>query len=231
MLQPLRRDFWVGTLLILAFIVICHLLGLDTKLTAYYFDPVSQQFPLESSWFFETVLHDQMKKIPVLIGVMLLCRMLYLWWQRRWRELKTPAYLFLAMGLSAGLVGLIRAHDPAACPWGLTIYGGNLPNLAPYDFFQGGHGHCWPSGHAAAGYCMLAFFFWLREKQSRWSWVVLCVVLLTGGIMSWTQIARGAHFLSHTNWSLFFCWLVSGGLAHLWWPAKHRSSIIDKTEK
>lgn len=217
MSRLLLRDLCVGALFISLLILLGYALQLDDRIARHYFDSASQSFPLKSSWLFQGLLHDQLKKLPVLVALVLLLRLLYLLARRRFADMRHSGYLLLAMALAAGLVGLVRAHSPVACPWSLTQYGGDLPFLQPWQLFQGGVGHCWPSGHAAGGFCLLAFFFWLRAQGSRHAWTVLTLVLLVGGIMGWAQLVRGAHFLSHVSWSLLFCWLVTGLLACLWW--------------
>ena len=213
----LLRDTAIGLLLILAWIGISHALHLDERLADYYFDVSSNRFPLKSDWLYQGILHDQLKKLSVLLAVLLLGRLIYLLCRRRFAAMQTSGYLLTAMARATLAVGLIRAHSPVACPWSLSEYGGDLPLLMPWEYFQGGHGHCWPSGHAAAGFCLLALFFWLRAKGSRWAFPTLALVLLLGGIMGWAQIVRGAHFLSHVNASLLLCWTISGLLACIWW--------------
>ena len=39
--------------------------------------------------------------------------------------------------------------------------------------------------------------------------------LLLGGVLGIARMAQGAHFLSHTLWSLWFAWAMSLGLAHV----------------
>lgn len=217
--RSLRRDYWVGSLLILLGIGSSNLLGLDTLLTNYYYDTATHSFLLAAQyhWLFVDLLHDDIKKVELLLFSPVLIRFAYLLAKRRLADLKSSGYLLLAILLSLGVCSLIRSQSPVACPWDLTLYGGDQPLVEPWAFFQGYNGHCWPSGHASGGFCLLAFFFWLRARQSRLAWLALGVALFMGGIMSWTQIVRGAHFISHCNWSLLFCWLVAGALACCWW--------------
>lgn len=217
--RRLWHDYWLGALLILLWIGISNIFHLDARLTNYYYDTVSQSFLLAAQhhWFFVTLLHDDIKKFELLLFSPVLVRFFYLLAKRRFADLKSSGYLLLGILLSLGVVSLIRSQSPVACPWDLTIYGGDQPLVEPWAFFQGYSGHCWPSGHASGGFCLLVFFFWLRARQSRLAWPALAIALFMGGIMSWTQIVRGAHSISHCNWSLMFCWLVAGALACYWW--------------
>lgn len=223
MSRILWRDLWIGTVIISLLLIICYLAQLDFLLTEHYYDTALQAFPLRSSPLYQGLLHDQLKKLPVLIALILFAHWLYCWLCRLPHATRQSGYLLLGMVLGAGITGLIRAHSPVACPWDLPQYGGNLPFFQPYDFFQDGHGHCWPSGHASGGFCLLAFFFWLRAQGNWWAWVILVVVLVLGALMGWAQIVRGAHFLSHVGWSLLICWISSGALACWWWRKNPRA--------
>ena len=44
----------------------------------------------------------------------------------------------------------------------------------------------------------------------------LAAVWLLGGLFGWAQMARGAHFLSHTLWSAWACWAVCSAAAWGW---------------
>jgi membrane-associated PAP2 superfamily phosphatase len=215
----LWRDVIIGVLLIGLWILVSNVFGLDQLLTNHYFDKTTESFHLAEQyhWFFTTLLHNDIKKVEVICLLVLPARLIYLATKRRFADMKSSGYLLLAMALALLVVDGIHATSPAACPRDLLQYGGDLPFVSPWDFFQGFHGHCWPSGHAAGGFCLLAFFFWLRVRRSLLAWPVLVGVLLLGSLMSWTQIVRGAHFLSHCNWSLMCCWLVTGLLACFWW--------------
>jgi hypothetical protein len=37
---------------------------------------------------------------------------------------------------------------------------------------------------------------------------VLLAVLAAGALFGWAQLARGAHFPSHTLWSAWLCWVI-----------------------
>lgn len=220
--QILWRDLWIGTIGISLLLTVCYLTGLDFLLTEHYYNSTLQTFPLRFSPLYQGLLHDQLKKLPVLVALLLLAHLLYALFRRRHEAARHSGYLLLAMILGTGIISLLRAYSPVACPWDLIDYNGTLPFLEPYAFFQGGQGHCWPSGHASGGFCLVAFFFWLRAHGSRWAWLALAMALALGGVMGWAQIVRGAHFLSHIGWSLLLCWISTGALASWWWRKNPR---------
>jgi membrane-associated PAP2 superfamily phosphatase len=43
--------------------------------------------------------------------------------------------------------------------------------------------------------------------------VLLTAILVLGALFGWAQLARGAHFASHTLWSAWLCWIVGAATA------------------
>jgi len=43
-----------------------------------------------------------------------------------------------------------------------------------------------------------------------------------GALYGWAQLARGAHYVSHTLWSAWLCWVVCALAAH--WQARRQSA-------
>ena len=74
---------------------------------------------------------------------------------------------------------------------------------------DGGSGHCFPAGHASAGFGFLGGWFALHRHLPRLAgfWFLGALILgLTFGI---AQQLRGAHFMSHTLWTAWICWMVA----------------------
>jgi DHA1 family bicyclomycin/chloramphenicol resistance-like MFS transporter len=58
--------------------------------------------------------------------------------------------------LSAAAVSLLKAFSSTSCPWDLREFGGLTPYVAHWRrAADGGRGHCFPAGHAAAGFSFL----------------------------------------------------------------------------
>jgi len=76
-----------------------------------------------------------------------------------------------------------------------------LPGVEP--------GHCFPGGHASAGFSLLAFYFaGLALRKPALARAGLCGGLAAGMVFGLTRMAQGAHFLSHILWAALVCWLV-----------------------
>jgi lipid A 4'-phosphatase len=63
------------------------------------------------------------------------------------------------------------------------------------------------SGHAAAGFSFIALYFVARSPL--WLWLSLAC----GGLIGWTRVAVGAHFLSDVVFSFFLVYLISAAVA------------------
>ncbi len=76
-------------------------------------------------------------------------------------------------------------------------------------------GVCFPAGHASTGLLWIVWGVALRPAGRGMARLGLLAGLLLGGVLDIARMAQGAHFLSHTLWSLWFAWAMSLGLAHV----------------
>jgi membrane-associated PAP2 superfamily phosphatase len=76
-------------------------------------------------------------------------------------------------------------------------------------------GRCFPGGHASAGFALMAFYFAWRDTDATLARWFLGVALVAGMVMGWTQMMRGAHFLSHNIWSAWVVWMYLAVLYHV----------------
>ena len=77
---------------------------------------------------------------------------------------------------------------------------------------DGGDGGCFPAGHASAGFAFLGGLFAFRHRlpatAARW----LAGAMLTGLLLGVAQQLRGAHYMRHTLWTAWFCWVTAANL-------------------
>lgn len=88
------------------------------------------------------------------------------WWAP-WRR---PAlYFAVSTLLGVGLVGLLKVLTHVDCPWDLTEFGGRFPFIDLFEHRPEAwrRAQCFPSGHASAGYALLALYFTFRERSLR----------------------------------------------------------------
>ena len=119
---------------------------------------------------------------------------------------------WLAVALACVLlVPAIKRFSTTSCPWDLQAFGGHAAYVPHWvlGLADGGPGHCFPSGHAVAAFGFLGGYFLWRPHRPRLARAWLAGVLLAGALFGWAQLARGAHFVSHTLWSAWLCWAVT----------------------
>lgn len=185
---------------------------IDSTISGWFFDPVTGAFPLRYNAAFEIVTHQWARHVVVLIGSAVIAAYLLshvvpaLAAQRR-----MLLFLSLALTLAPAAVSVLKAGSPRHCPYDLVEYGGYAARVGLFEAAPPGQvpGHCFPGGHASAGFCLLAFYFAGIELRNR----VVAMAGLWGGLAAGTlfgmaRVAQGAHFVLHNLWSALVCWLV-----------------------
>jgi len=116
----------------------------------------------------------------------------------------TRHYLVVALLTIPILTWLVREGSASACPRDLAAFGGELAQRPFLDFsWQAiGSGRCNPSGHMSSYSWWLALCF-LRPPQRRGLGVlILCIVAMFA--LGSVQILKGAHFMSHLIFSVWW---------------------------
>ena len=139
----------------------------------------------------------------------------------RWR--RPLRYLAAAVLLSVSVVSLTKYSLTSDCPWDMQAYGGKQATLGVLDARPTGMpaGHCFPAGHASAGYAWIALYFALAAAgvSTRQRRLALLGALALGLLFGFTQQLRGAHLLSHDLWTLALCWWSALALRPMLAPA------------
>lgn len=192
--------------------------SLDLQVAHYFYDPALGSFPLRHHWLFEAVMHHGLK-IASYIAVaasLFFCFLGYRgeleWLPRRNALLAGAGMLLIPIGTT-----LLKSLTNRHCPWDIVDFGGFAPYIgllasAPSDIKAG---QCFPAGHASAGFLWIVWAVALRPAGRNRARLGLLTGVLLGGLMGVARMAQGAHFLSHTLWSLWFAWAVSVVLAAL----------------
>jgi len=143
---------------------------------------------------------------------------------RDWR--RAAGFVVLAMALSTGIVGVLKAVTNVDCPWDLIGFGGHNPYVALFadrpDALP--HAKCFPGAHASSGFALVCFYFVLRDRSARLARWALASAILVGVAFSIGQEARGAHFLSHDLTSAAIVWFAQLGL-YAWMFGRARERV------
>jgi membrane-associated PAP2 superfamily phosphatase len=176
-------------------------------------------FPLRHHWFAETLAHGYLKNVMIALGACAVLPALADLWRRQvgWsaRFRLRLRLLALAAVLVPLEVALLKQASSSHCPWDLIQFGGTETYVRLFEPAVTGAqaGHCMPAGHASAGLWLVALaVFWLPERPRRAA-AVAVAALGVGLAMGVIQQLRGAHFLSHTLWSM---WIACATVTVLW---------------
>ena len=128
----------------------------------------------------------------------------------RWRWMGVMLLCVLA-------VPALKRLSSTSCPWDLAEFGGVARYVSHWALGRqdGGAGHCFPSGHAVAAFAFFGLYFQWRDVDARRARLWLGAVLAAGLLFGTAQLARGAHYPSHTLWSAWLCWSLSAAAAAL----------------
>jgi membrane-associated PAP2 superfamily phosphatase len=206
------RDLLVA-LALLALLLWWEVSGLDLTLTRWYGDV--HGFALREHWLVRGVLHDGGRLLSV-VGLTALLAWSALGDARTMaRRLRWAWTSSVVMCLV--VVPALKRLSSSSCPWDLDEFGG-AADYVPHWMLalaDGGPGHCFPSGHAVAAFAFVPLYFQWRGQAPRCAAALLITIVGVGALFGWAQLARGAHFASHTLWSIWLCWVV-GAVAARW---------------
>ncbi len=201
------RCAWI--VLFFAAIAVWDLTALDLPLARWFGTPTG--FPLRDSWLWSTVLHVGARRVAWAMQFVLL---LSIWWPfgvlRRLTR-RQRAHMFVTAMLCLLVISILKNSNTASCPWDLTEFGGTAIFVPHWDWGvpDGGVGRCFPAGHASAAFCFLPGYFWLRRAAPRAATLWLLATLVAAFTIGLAQQVRGAHYLSHTLWTGWLCWVVA----------------------
>ncbi|MDA8523590.1 phosphatase PAP2 family protein [Acidovorax sp. NCPPB 4044] len=202
--HPLAPLFW--TTLALGLLIAWDTTAFDLALARVFGN--GGGFPLRDDWFFASVMHEGARRAAWVLMVLLAASV---WWPVGWlRRLSTAERAQMAASalIALGVVTAFKQASATSCPWDLAEFGGMARYVSHWSrgIFDGGSGHCFPAGHASAGFAFLGGYFALRHRHpgpARW-W--LAASIAAGLILGAAQQVRGAHFMSHTLWTGWLCW-------------------------
>lgn len=191
-------------------ILIVDISGVD--LIAAGFAGGYSNFPLRDASYFKLIFHDFAK-------IFAWCLLLYFL-----TSLVCPKGSIANLSLSrriqipvtalscVAIVAIIKAFSRSSCPWEVDAFGGVIPYVSHWNanVYDGGGGRCFPAGHASAGFAFLGAYFSFKSKAPKLAVRWLIFVIFFGFALGISQQMRGAHYLSHTLWTFWICWVFSG---------------------
>lgn len=211
MLRPASIRLLAVTLAALGLLILWDASGLDLVLARLAGTPTG--FPWRDDWFLNKVMHESAKTLSwvLVIGLFAAIR----WPVGIFRRLSRGERAQLAGTALACvvLVSLLKFTSKTSCPWDLQAFGGVAHHVSHWAWGvgDGGPGHCFPAGHASAAFAYLGGYFAFRRSSPGIARAWLAGAMVAGLALGLSQQLRGAHFMSHTLWTAWFCWAT--GLA------------------
>lgn len=213
--RPAQHDVAI-TLATLAALLLWELSGWDLALSRWYGS--ASGFAWRDAWLTSTLLHQGGRALAWALLTLLVADAVRPLVQGPTRSARWHG---IGMTLTCLLVvPTIKRVTQSSCPWDLAEFGGVAPYVPHWlpGVADGGPGHCFPSGHAVAAFGFFSGYFVLRETRPRPARIWLATVCVVGLVFGWAQLARGAHYLSHTLWSAWLCWLIGALVAKVALP-------------
>ena len=217
--MPLKRRIYLYTVVALILSAIVFLLvgtytNVDLRIEDYYYNKELHAFPWRNSGFAYRFAHVWLKQIFVDFGLVMLAIVIV----DLVRPLKRVSafarprlqFVVLASLLVPYCIRGIKQYSVMHCPWDVDRYGGFAPFIRLLDHIPADviPGHCFPTGHSSTGLWLAALaVFWLPHAPKK-ALAVFLGGLGIGFFLGWTQQMRGAHFLTHTLWSIWVATLV-----------------------
>lgn len=210
------------TLLGLAALLAWDASGLDLAVVRAFGD--AHGFAWRDAWFTRVLLHDGGRWLAWGVIALLLADALQ---PRLAGPPRGARWYWLAVTFGCALlVPAIKRVSMSSCPWDLAEFGGIASYVPHWQFgaIDGGPGHCFPSGHAVAAFAFFGGYFAWRGSRPGIARAWLIAVCAAGLAFGWAQLARGAHYPSHTLWSAWLCWAACVAAAHA--PRSARSASL-----
>lgn len=190
--------FWLG-----------HYTNIDLALADAMFDRVSGTFPWRHAWLTERFNHGWLKTALILAAISIITMAVWDWLRpcKNWHHTTRVGMRVLALSAVCIplAISILKQLSSSHCPWDLQRYGGDWPFIRLLQIVPDGlpAGHCMPAGHASSALWLVALsVFWL-PRHPRKAALVASGCLLFSFAVGWGQQLRGAHFLTHTLWSMW----------------------------
>ena len=141
-------------------------------------------------------------------------------WRDRWGMVRRDLLVFFAaMALIPLSVGIGKALTRVYCPCELARYGGKVAYVKIFSAYTPEDrperpGRCFPAAQASGGFALMGLLAISRLRHRHR--VAFLVGSSAGFLLGAYQMARGAHFLSHTLVSWLWAWIFALLLDHFW---------------
>jgi membrane-associated PAP2 superfamily phosphatase len=218
-----RPRLWPAVAALAAGLALFEFTGLDLTVQDRLYDFAANRWLVDGNEPVGRLVFYNAPKIGVIAtGVALLVLALgpETWRARLRADRRGLVIAVLTLAALPALAGLGKNFTNVHCPSEVRRYGGSAPYVklcSPYpeDDRPAAKGRCFPAGHASGGFALMGLA-WLRASP-RWRRGMIALGLAAGWWMGAYQMAKGAHYLSHTVTTMLLAWLVAALWARALW--------------
>ncbi|MBO9513331.1 MAG: phosphatase PAP2 family protein [Variovorax sp.] len=219
-----RARLFPLTLFFLILLLLWDASGIDLVLARAMGTPLG--FPWRHNWFLVDVIHEGGKALSwaLLMALFIAIARPFGFLRRLGR--RDRVQLALATLASVTVITLMKRASSTSCPWDLQAFGGMAHYVSHWSWGlrDGGGGNCFPAGHASAAFAYVGGYFVWRRTSPAVARAWLASALVAGLVFGLAQQWRGAHFMSHTLWTAWLCWVTGYAVdAGMQWSARRRS--------
>lgn len=202
-------------ILLLSVAVGLEFFNIDYLFSSLFYDSKINEWPLQDFWLTKKVFHDWGQKLSIgMGGIVFLILIMSFFIEKLKQYSKLFVFLFIASITGPIIIAILKSSTHIYCPWSLQLFGGNKPYIHLFDSVDSSLsiGHCFPGGHSSGGFAFVSLYYFFMLTNPKYKFYGLGAGLIIGSVFGLTQEMRGAHFLSHDVFSLFFCWVVASAL-------------------
>ena len=194
-------------------LILIHYSDLDLNFQHLFFDEKSKQWLIDKeNQTLKYIFYRLPKYFIVAYGTILLITLITLKINNKNIFLqKKLLFLVSTLVLTPLTVAILKHYSPINCPVHIKEFGGGglyIPPLNTFnnEIFFNNNGKCFPAGHASGGFSLISLFFIIEDKKNKY--IALFSSIIIGFIMGLYQIAKGAHFLSDTIFTMSIAFLI-----------------------
>lgn len=208
------RTLWPAVLLLGVMLAVFEFTNIDVALQDHFYDFAQQRWLVDAKdplW--RAIFYNGPKYVIILLAVVTLTFALG---PSRWgaargfarRDLWAALLTLISLPV---FIGVGKSTTNIFCPAETRRYGGDVPYIKlcepyPADDRPERKGRCFPAGHASGGFALLGLM-WLRRTNA-WKFGGIALGLGAGWWMGLYQMAKGAHYLSHTLTTMLVAWIL-----------------------
>ncbi|MDP8221420.1 MAG: phosphatase PAP2 family protein [Candidatus Stygibacter frigidus] len=210
------REIIIIGLLLLAVTAIFNFTDLDISIEKHFYDQSTgwvqaKEVPWKQIFDF-TSIPALLLAVYALVGIILGYN-----FKRFAPYRKIFLYLVTLMIVAPGLIvnTVLKENFGRPRPRSITEFGGKYQYEAPLAYDSSSPGNSFPSGHASMGFYFLGVYVLFRKRKKFIAGAGLAIGILWGGLVGYTRMLQGGHFLSDVIWSAAIVYISAIILFHL----------------